>query len=149
MGFGYMGQVLWVDLSTGKIAPEKVLAKVYRQYLSGVGLGAYFLYEQIPAGADPLGSKNILGFLSGILTGTDSLFTGRWMVVGKSPLTGTWGDANCGGDFSPAIKRCGYDSIFLRGSTRNLSTCTSRKVKSHCGMLPRCGARIRLRLNAT
>jgi aldehyde:ferredoxin oxidoreductase len=37
------------------------------------------------------------------------------MVAGKSPLTGTWGDANCGGNFSPAIKRCGYDGIFFRG----------------------------------
>jgi aldehyde:ferredoxin oxidoreductase len=35
--------------------------------------------------------------------------------VGKSPLTGCWGDANCGGTFSPAIKRCGYDGIFFKG----------------------------------
>ena len=55
--------------------------------------------------ANPLGPENILGFLSGLLTGTGSLFTGRWMVVGKSPLTGGWGDANCGGNFSPSIKR--------------------------------------------
>ncbi|MCP4694197.1 MAG: aldehyde ferredoxin oxidoreductase, partial [Desulfobacterales bacterium] len=51
----------------------------------------------------------------GFLTGAGSLFTGRWMVVGKSPLTGGWGDANCGGTFSPAIKRCGYDGIFFTG----------------------------------
>jgi aldehyde:ferredoxin oxidoreductase len=35
--------------------------------------------------------------------------------VGKSPLTGGWGDANCGGDFAPAIKRCGVDAIFVSG----------------------------------
>ncbi len=117
MSFGFMGKVLWVDLSTGLISEETVPEKIYRRYLSGTGLGAYFLYDRIPAGADPLGPDNILGFLSGVLTGTGSLFTGRWMVVGKSPLTGTWGDANCGGDFSPAIKRCGYDGIFFRGSS--------------------------------
>ncbi len=118
MGFGYMGKVLWVDLGTGEITVETVPEKVYRQYLAGTGLGAYFLYDRIPAGADPLGPDNILGFLSGLLTGTGSLFTGRWMVVGKSPLTGTWGDANCGGDFSPAIKRCGFDGIFFKGISR-------------------------------
>jgi len=118
MGFGFMGKVLWVDLGTGDLSEEIVPEKVYRRYLSGTGLGAYFLYDRIPAGADPLGPENILGFLSGILTGSGSLFTGRWMVVGKSPLTGTWGDANCGGDFSPAIKRCGYDGIFFRGISR-------------------------------
>jgi aldehyde:ferredoxin oxidoreductase len=37
------------------------------------------------------------------------------MVVGKSPLTNTWGYANCGGNFSPMIKRCGYDGIFFKG----------------------------------
>jgi aldehyde:ferredoxin oxidoreductase len=37
------------------------------------------------------------------------------MVVAKSPLTGGWGDANCGGDISPAIKRAGVDGIFFTG----------------------------------
>lgn len=83
--------------------------------LSGVGLGAYVLYNEIPAGADPLGPDNVLGFTSGLLTGTGSLMTGRWMVVCKSPLTGGWGDANCGGYFAPAIKQCGYDGIFFTG----------------------------------
>jgi len=117
MGFGYMGQVLWVNLRAGKMTAEKVPERVYRQYLCGTGLGAHFLYDRIPANADPLGPDNILGFLSGILTGTGSLFTGRWMVVGKSPLTGTWGDANCGGNFAPAIKRCGFDGIFFTGTS--------------------------------
>ena len=95
---------------------EEVLSEeVYERFLSGMGLAAYILYKNIPPGADPLGPDNILGFVPGLLTGTGSLFTGRWMVVGKSPLTGTWGEANCGGTFSPAIKQCGYDGIFFKG----------------------------------
>jgi len=57
----------------------------------------------------------MLGFVSGLLTGTGSVMTGRWMAVCKSPLTGGWGDANCGGTLSPAIKQCGYDGIFFKG----------------------------------
>jgi aldehyde:ferredoxin oxidoreductase len=110
-----MGKILMVDLSKGEFLEEKVPDEVYEKYLSGLGLAAYILYQRIPANADPLGPDNILAFVSGLLTGTGSLFSGRWMVAGKSPLTGTWGDANCGGSFSPAIKRCGYDGIFFRG----------------------------------
>ena len=115
MSKGYMGKVLWVDLSKGEIREEVIPDEIYEYYLSGMGLAAHLLYNRIPAGADPLGPDNILGFVSGLLTGTGSLFSGRWMVVGKSPLTGGWGDANCGGNLSPAIKRCGYDGIFFTG----------------------------------
>ncbi|MBN1635958.1 MAG: aldehyde ferredoxin oxidoreductase, partial [Deltaproteobacteria bacterium] len=118
MGQGYMGKVLMVDLSKGTCVEELVPDEVYENYLSGTGLGAYMLYDRIPAGADPLGPDNILGFMSGLLTGTGSLFSGRWMVCGKSPLTGGWGDANCGGNFSPAIKRCGFDGIFFTGISK-------------------------------
>lgn len=111
----YMGKILMVDLSSGTMTEETIPDHVYEQYLSGMGLGAYILYNRMPAGADPLGPENILGFCSGFLTGTGSLFSGRWTLVGKSPLTGGWGDANCGGTFSPTIKRCGYDAIFFRG----------------------------------
>jgi aldehyde:ferredoxin oxidoreductase len=115
----YMGKILMVDLSNQTTTEEAIPDHVYEQYLSGMGLGAYILYNRIPAGADPLGPENILGFCSGFLTGTGSYFSGRWTLVGKSPLTAGWGDANCGGTFSPAIKRCGYDAIFFKGISPN------------------------------
>jgi aldehyde:ferredoxin oxidoreductase len=114
-----MGKILMVDLSDQTMTEEAIPNRVYEQYLSGMGLGAYILYNRMPAGADPLGPENILGFCSGFLTGTGSLFSGRWTLVGKSPLTGCWGDANCGGTFSPAIKHCGYDAIFFKGISPN------------------------------
>ena len=112
---GYTGKILLVNLTSGKITEQVISDSVYENLLSGVGLGAYVLYKHIPAGADPLGPDNMLGFVSGLLTGTGSVMTGRWMVVCKSPLTGGWGDSNCGGTFSPAIKQCGYDGIFFTG----------------------------------
>ncbi|MDP6977163.1 MAG: aldehyde ferredoxin oxidoreductase C-terminal domain-containing protein [Myxococcota bacterium] len=112
---GYLGKILKVDLTTGEIEEEAIPDNVYENVLSGIGLGAWYLYNQIPADADPLGPDNILGFTSGLLVGSGSLITGRWMAVCKSPLTGGWGDANCGGDFAPGIKACGYDAIFFRG----------------------------------
>ncbi|HOM66675.1 MAG TPA: aldehyde ferredoxin oxidoreductase N-terminal domain-containing protein, partial [Brevefilum fermentans] len=65
---GYMGKVLWVDLDSGSFWEEAIPEKIYREYLSGLGLAAHLLYEHIPAGADPLGPENILGLVSGLLT---------------------------------------------------------------------------------
>ena len=117
MTFASMGKILNVDLSTGEIRPEAIPDGICRKYLTGTGLAAWLLHERIPAGADPLGPDNILGFVAGLLTATPSYFTGRWSAVGKSPLTGAWGDANCGGSLAPAIKRNGFDGIFFRGAS--------------------------------
>jgi len=109
------GKILWVDLSTGTFCVEQVPSQVYETYGAGLGLAAYYLYRDIPAHAEPLGPDNILAFTSGILTGTTSMLTGRWTAAAKSPLTNTWGDANCGGNLAPAIKQCGFDGIFFKG----------------------------------
>ena len=64
-----------------------------------------------------MGPGNILGFTTGLLTDTGSLFTGRFTVVGKSPVYNGWGDANCGGYFAPYLKRCGFDAVFFHGQS--------------------------------
>lgn len=117
MSKGYMGKILWVDLSKGVLEEETIPDEIYERFLAGYGLGAKVLFDRMEAGVDPLGPDNVLGFVAGLLTGTGALFVGRWQVVGKSPLTGGWGDSNCGGDFAPAIKRTGYDGIFFKGQS--------------------------------
>ncbi len=113
--YAVMGKILVVNLGDLTMAEREIPEEVYKKYLGGVGLAVHVLSEMIPAGADALGPDNVLAFMSGALTGTGSLMTGRWMVCTKSPLTGGWGDANCGGTLSPAIKQCGWDGIFFTG----------------------------------
>ncbi|GAB4334754.1 MAG: aldehyde ferredoxin oxidoreductase family protein [Dehalococcoidia bacterium] len=111
---GYNGKMLSVDLSTGTITVERPDDALYRQYLGGYGIGARMLWDRVPKGADPLGPENMLGMFPGLLTGTP-LFGQRWQVVCKSPLTGGWGDANCGGDFGGVLKLAGWDGIMFFG----------------------------------
>lgn len=115
MTCGCMGKMLFVDLTEGKIQEETTTEKLYQDFLGGYGLGARIIFSRQKAGIDPLGADAMLGFVTGILTGTPALFASRYMVVGKSPLTGTWGDANCGGDFGPHLKFAGYDAVFFGG----------------------------------
>ena len=115
MSGGYTGRILFVDLSTSKISEENPDENLYRDFFGGYGIGARIIFSRQKAIAEPLASEAMLGFVAGVLTGTPSLFASRYTVVGKSPLTGTWGDANSGGDFGPHLKFSGYDAVFFSG----------------------------------
>ena len=72
MAHGYMGKILWVDLSRKEIKEEELDEKIYRDYLGGYGLGAKILWDNQKAGVDPLGPDSIFGLLTGTITGTPS-----------------------------------------------------------------------------
>jgi aldehyde:ferredoxin oxidoreductase len=111
-----MGELLNVNLTTGKIEKEPLDEKLCRDYIGGYGLAAKLLYERIPAGANPLGPNNILGIMTGPLTGTPAVIGSRFVTVAKSAKTaGGWGDANCGGFFGPHLKFAGYDGLLFSG----------------------------------
>ena len=112
-----MGKFLFVDLSTGDIREETADENVCRDFIGGYGIGARILYSRQKAGADPLGPENTLGFVTGPLTGTPAIGGSRYAVVGKSPLTEGWGDANSGGHFGPRLKFAGYDAVFFTGKS--------------------------------
>jgi aldehyde:ferredoxin oxidoreductase len=115
MAGGYMGKLLFVDLSTGKMQEETPDENLYRDFIGGYGIGARILYSRQKGGVDPLGPDNTLGLITGPLTGTPAIGGCRFEVVAKSPLTGGWGDANSGGHFGPRLKFAGYDGVFFTG----------------------------------
>jgi aldehyde:ferredoxin oxidoreductase len=115
MSRGYMNKILCVNLSTGIIEEEEPHENLYKDFIGGSGVGARILYSRMKAGVDPLGPDNILGLVTGQLTGTPAVTGARYQAVSKSPLTGGWGDANSGGHFGPYLKFAGYDSIFFSG----------------------------------
>ncbi len=112
---GYAGKLLFVDLSSGRIWDEPLDEQLCKDYIGGYGLGARILFSRMKPNADPLGPDNMLGITTGPFTGTPALFGSRFTVVAKSPLTGGWGDANCGGRFGPYLKYAGYDAVFFTG----------------------------------
>ncbi len=116
---GFFGKILWVDLDEETFKEENLPEEVYKQYLGGYGLAVKLIYQSLPKNTDPLSPESVFGFFPGLLTGTIAPLTGRWMVCGKSPLTGTWGDSNGGGFFGAEIKKCGYDGILIKGASKS------------------------------
>ena len=117
--YSVTGKLLNVDLERNGIVFEDIPENLFRAYLGGYGIGVALLLERMDPQADPLGPDNILGFATGYLTGTGAYISSRFMTFGKSPSTGGWGDANCGGQFGPKLKRAGVDVILFNGVSPN------------------------------
>lgn len=112
---GYAGKILFVDLSNRKLESEPLSDNFCRDYLGGYGFGLRIAYDRQRPGVNALSPENIIGVAVGPLTGTPAVIGTRFTVMGKSPLTGTWGDANCSGFFGPMFKKAGYDAVFFNG----------------------------------
>jgi len=110
-----MGKMLFVDLTNGTWHEEELSEETARRFVGGYGIGARIILERMKPGADPLGPDNIFGIGTGPLTLSGVYAACRFATMGKSPLTGYWGDANCGGDFANAFKAAGYDIVFFEG----------------------------------
>jgi aldehyde:ferredoxin oxidoreductase len=119
----FAGQVLQIDLSSGKIWVDKPEPSFYRNYIGGRNLILHYLLTEMPAGTDPLGPDNLLIFAPGLLTGTALPGTGRHAVGGKSPLTGALGSGEAGGWWGAELKRAGFDAIVIRGRAENPGLC--------------------------
>jgi aldehyde:ferredoxin oxidoreductase len=119
MPFGNMGKVLEVDLTTGKTSEFEPDEEVYRDYIGGAGLAAKLLFDRGNLDAEPLDPDSLLIFATGPLTGIGWSGSSRLSVGARSPLTGIWGQASCGGNFGPELKRCGYDAVIFKGKAEN------------------------------
>ena len=117
MSGGYMGKVLIVDLTSGATSIQSGEPRdgSLRKYLGGSGRAAKYLYDELTPDADPLGPDNVLIFMTGPFCGTPVPTSGRHTVAARSPLTGFWGESDCGGHWGVMLKRAGFDGIIIRG----------------------------------
>ena len=114
--FGYAGKILEVNLSTGKISVLKFEDEILKNYIGGRGLAVKILWDRLGKRwekINPLGSENILLFLTGPLTG---FFPGaRTCVSGKSPQSNGVVGSTIAGEFGVELKCAGYDGIIVTG----------------------------------
>jgi len=113
---GYAGKFLEVNLSTGKISETRFDDELLRDYVGGRGLAAKILWDRLGKkweSIDPLGTENILLFLTGPLTG---FFPGgRTCVSGKSPQSNGVIGSTVAGEFGVELKCAGYDGVIVLG----------------------------------
>ena len=113
--FGYQGTILRVNLTEGTIKKEALNIDDAYKFIGGRGLGTKIFMDEVNPKIDPLSIDNKLIFMTGPLTGTATPTGGRYMVITKSPLTGTIACSNSGGYWGAEFKFAGYDSIIIEG----------------------------------
>jgi aldehyde:ferredoxin oxidoreductase len=112
---GWMGKVLRVDLTQGKVWDEPLDERAARDYIGGRGLGIHYLLDELDPAAEPLGPENMMVLATGPLTGTKAPTGARYMITTKSPLTGALTCSNSGGRFPTEFKKTGYDAVIVKG----------------------------------
>jgi aldehyde:ferredoxin oxidoreductase len=117
MPYGFNGKIARVNLTTENIVVEEIDDYIYRMYLGGRGLGAYFLLKELKPRIDPFSPENKLIFATGILTGVPLPGLSKYSVISKSPLTNGFGEAEAGGFFGPELKFAGFDALIIEGKS--------------------------------
>lgn len=115
MRYGYAGKLLRVDLTNSKIKVEEINESDLRKYIGCTGYAAKLLYQEMPAGVDPLSPEAKVVLATGVASGTLCPSGGSYEVCYKSPLTGTWSEARSGGAFGAKLKYAGFDYVVIEG----------------------------------
>ena len=108
-------QMLKIDLTRQTYGVAEIPDRVMRNYLGGRGLGAYLLYQAVPANADPLGTENHLIFTAGPASGTGLYFSSKVTVTTKSPLTNIYLFTVSSGSFAHLMRKAGLWAIDICG----------------------------------
>ncbi len=115
---GYFNKKITVDLTRGIIEVKPIPDKIVRSFIGGSGLATRMLYDHIDDNESPDSPQSRLYFSTGPFTGTPIPSSGRHAVVGRSPLTGIFGESDVGGRFGAALKKTGTDLLEITGRSR-------------------------------
>ncbi len=117
VSYGWTGKILRVNLSTGEIST--LSTEPYKAYMGGMGLANKIMYDEVPAGTDPLSPENKIVFAVGPLTASGVPMAGRTTISTLSCFTkgNLIVDAHCGGMIGARIKQAGWDAIIVEGKS--------------------------------
>jgi aldehyde:ferredoxin oxidoreductase len=112
---GYVGQILRVNLSSGETHHEELREASARKLVGGTGMGAEFLYKEIPPGVNWSDPENRIIWATGPLNGTKAPGSGTITMLTKGPMTNLAGASQANGFLGAYLKFSSLDAIVVRG----------------------------------
>ncbi len=107
-------RVLYIDLGKNESWVEDRY-DLFEEWLGGTGVATQLLFEECPAGIDPLSPEAPIIFSIGPLTALFPAMT-KTVATFKSPLSGELGESYAGGRLAMAMRFAGHESIVIRGA---------------------------------
>lgn len=116
--FGYAGQILKVDLSSGKTT-KLATADYADRFIGGRGIAARIYWDEVAPQVKAFDSENCLIFTTGPVAGFTRLAGARWQVCGKSPAMEpeVFSYGNLGESWGTWLKFAGYDALVVQGKS--------------------------------
>jgi aldehyde:ferredoxin oxidoreductase len=112
---GVFGKTVWVDLTSRSVRDVEETSEHHRRFLGGAGAAVYQLLRRLQPGTDALAPGNVLVFAPGLLAGTNSPATPRYVACARSPLTGALGKSESSGYWGPELKQAGVGVLAVTG----------------------------------
>jgi aldehyde:ferredoxin oxidoreductase len=117
MLYGWVGKILWVDLTNGRITTEDTTEYVPK-FIGGQGLNAKIFWDLGCPKVSAFDPANPLIISTGPLTGTIAPGTGRAEICSISPFTHPkelYTYSSFGGTWPGAFKYTGHDAMVILG----------------------------------
>lgn len=108
-------KILIVDLSS-RIWTVEQLEIPGLLGLGGKALGIRLLERYLNPAVDPLAPDNVLVITPSPVAAYSMSGSDRFGAFTKSPLTGIWLEAYCGGSFARTLRETGWDAVVIHGA---------------------------------
>lgn len=118
---GYMGKVLFIDLSNKTHSEFPWTDEDRIRTVGGKVMAADILLNHVKPGMTAYDEDNWLVVTTGPLTCCKSPSSARFNISTVSPLTNILTSSNCGGDFGKHLKNAGWDAVIITGKAKELT----------------------------
>ena len=116
--FGYAGEILNLDLSSGRIG-RLPTADYAERFLGGRGIAAKIYWDNLSPRTGAFDEENCITIMTGPLAGFTRFSGCRWQISAKSPEMekDSFSYANLGGSWGAWLKYAGYDGVAVTGKS--------------------------------
>jgi aldehyde:ferredoxin oxidoreductase len=112
---GVWNRLLRVDLTNRKADIQELPEKVLESFIGGAGLGAWVLWEEVPAHVKAFDPENRIVFAAGPFQGSRQTGSAKWTIVSKSPAFEANATSCATWKWGIDLKNAGYDALVVHG----------------------------------